>query len=174
MPIYEYYCAACHGRFSHLARRFDEPAPPCPRCGQQEVERLISTSNLVHGASHHEKDLRSEAAHVDDGDPQAIARFLKASGRLEDASGLYGSKAYRELIARRAEGASDRDLADLVDDLTAEAETSEAAKMAGSVVLSKQMENRMGAEGPPDHQDHGDQQSDTPRSRRSADDLGWS
>ena len=37
MPIYEYYCPSCNGRFNHLARRFDEPAPACPACGSLPV-----------------------------------------------------------------------------------------------------------------------------------------
>jgi hypothetical protein len=137
---------------------------------------MVSASHLVHSASHHETQLKADAEAVDADDSQAIARFLKDSGRLEDASGLYGSKAYRELIERRAEGASDRDLTDLVDDLVTAAGDTDAAKMAGAVVLSKEMENRMGAEGPPEHhdEDHEEQQSGEPQSRRSADDLGWS
>ncbi len=123
-------------------------------------------------------------------DPQAMARFLKESGRLEDAAGLYGSKAYRELIERRIQGATDADLADLVGDLTDEMASNELTQLAGAVALSEQVENRMAAEGPP--HEHGaveaepESRGDTDRtiadaesgprethSRRSAPDLGW-
>jgi putative FmdB family regulatory protein len=172
MPIYEYYCPACHGRFRHLARRIDAPAPACPRCGNDEVERMVSAASLLHDDAHHEQELREGAAQVDADDPQAIAEFLKDSGRLQDAEGVYGSKAYRELIARRTQGATDEDLTDLVDDLVADMRESEASKMAGAVMFSDEMENRMGAEGPPEDHDHDDEAS-AQRSRRSADDLGW-
>ena len=190
MPIYEYYCEACHGRFSHLARHLDDPTSPCPRCGNASVERLISASNVIRSAAHHETQLRDSASQVDRQDPKAAAGFLQESGRLEDASGLYGSKAYRELISRRMEGATDADLGDLVDDLVAASNVTPAAELAGMVALSKQVENRIGAEGPPEGHEHGaglkssveDEDAESaetqstkaqPRSRRSANNLGW-
>ncbi|MGC9349930.1 MAG: FmdB family zinc ribbon protein [Anaerolineae bacterium] len=185
MPIYEYYCSVCHGRFSHLARTIDADAPPCPRCGNPEVERLVTAANLAHGATHHRDELREEAAEVDRDDPQAMAQFLAESGRLDDATGLYGSRAYRELIHRRTEGATDADLADLVDDLTATVEASEATKMAGAMLFSDDLDARMQAEGPPEGHDHGDEgpasndasrddrKGGGPSLRRPPDKLGW-
>lgn len=183
MPIYEYYCDECHGRFSHLARRIDASPPPCPRCGNEGVERLISAANLAHDQSYHQSRLREGAAQIDRGDDQEVAAFLKESGRLKDATGLYGSKAYQELISRRAAGATDSELADLVDDLVAEANASPTAQMAAAAILSEQMENRIGADGPPaDHehevasehsQDEAATQGERHEPRRSAPDLGW-
>mgnify|MGYP006303978153 CR=1 FL=1 len=178
MPIYEYYCSACKGRYSHLARRVGEEAPPCPRCANTEVERLVSAANVVHQDAYHEKQLEENASHVRDGDARQVATFLEESGRLNDATGVYGSEAYRELIYRRQQGASDADLNDLVDDLTAEMRGTEDTEMAGAVIFSDEVENRMGAEGPPEHHEHeledgssGDTGSS--RSRRSAENLGW-
>jgi putative FmdB family regulatory protein len=176
MPIYEYYCGACHGEFSHLARTIDAEAPPCPRCGNTEVERCVTTANLVRSASDHQSQLSEEAAQVDRDDPQAMAQFLAESGRLEDASGLYGSKAYKELIHRRMQGATDEDLADLVDDLTVAADASEAAKMAGAMVLSDDVEARMKAEGPPEDHEHDTSDANEAaagRPSRAPDKLGW-
>lgn len=181
MPIYEYYCSNCEGRFRHLARRIDAPPPPCPRCGTAEVERLIAAANVVRSDTHHERRLREATTQVDHDDPRAIARFLQDSGRLEDAEGVYGSRAYRELLARRAEGATDADVTDLVDDLTASMRASEAGQMAGAVVFTEQVENRMLAEGPPeDHEDTTTDETDaetesTPATtrRRATKDLGW-
>ncbi|RMF87270.1 MAG: zinc ribbon domain-containing protein [Nitrospinota bacterium] len=44
MPIFEYQCQQCQHRFEVLQRvRQETPSPPtCPRCGSQEVQRLIS------------------------------------------------------------------------------------------------------------------------------------
>lgn len=182
MPIYEYYCRQCHGRFSHLARSFDEPAPPCPRCGNTDVERLITAAALVHSSRHHETALREAAEQVDGEDLAETARFLKESGRLEDADGLYGSAPYKELIARRIEGATDDDLADLVPDLVAQVPDTPVTQAAAATALSNSVERRMMAEGPPDDEE-GEAQlaegGDAPSpgasrgSRRSADDLGW-
>lgn len=193
VPIYEYYCAVCQGRFSHLARRIGEAPPACPRCGNQQVEKLIAAAHVVQGEAHHRSVLKEDAAAVDREDPQAMAEFLKSSGRLEDTSGLYGSRAYHELIERRIDGATDADLVDLVDDLSRAAEGAEATDLAAAVVLSKQVDNRIGAVGPPADHDAtgghaqldsgaapevdaaGGTSSDQPRahSRRSSRHLGW-
>ncbi len=181
MPIYEYYCPVCNGRFRHLARRIDESPPPCPRCGNVEVERLIAAANVVHSGAHHERQLRETAKQVNADDPRAIARFLQDSGRLADAEGVYGSPAYRELLARRAEGATDADVTDLVDDLAASMRASEASQMAGAVILTDQVENRMLAEGPPEDHEHATtdqtgaepERRTPPTQRRAAKDLGW-
>ncbi len=42
MPIYEYRCRKCDKIFSHLHRKFDEPALACPDCGGDDT-RLFST-----------------------------------------------------------------------------------------------------------------------------------
>lgn len=136
---------------------------------------------MIHGSAHHRDQLREGASHVDGTDPQAAAEFLKESGRLEDASGLYGSRAYRELIERRVAGASDNDLTDLIDDLAAEVQPSTVTEVASALVLSEQVENRMRAEHPPeDHEGgHPDGMSSSnhaskgQRSRGGAEDLGW-
>jgi len=171
----------CEGRFRHLARRIDAPPPPCPRCGNVEVERLISAANVVHSAAHHEQELRHAAAQVNADDPRAIARFLQDSGRLADAEGVYGTPAYRELLARRAEGATDADVTDLVDDLTTSMQASEAGQMAGALIFTDRVENRMLAEGPPEEHEHAttDKTDAEPARktshahRRAAKDLGW-
>ena len=156
-------------------------APPCPRCGDDRVERLISAGHLLHGATYHTQELRENVSQVDHEDSQAAARALKASGRLEDAVGLYGSRAYRELIERRIEGAGDADLDDLVDDLAGAATTTEAAQMAAAVALSEEVGNRLAAEGPPEDDGSGARDlvqgamggPDAAQSRRKAPHLGW-
>ncbi len=87
MPIYEYYCAVCQGRFSHLARRIGEAPPACPRCGSQQVGIHRGCARRA-GRGHHRSVLKEDAAAVDREDPQAMAEFLKSSGRLEDTSTL--------------------------------------------------------------------------------------
>ena len=44
MPIYEFLCQKCEGKFSILVRsRTDSTAAQCPNCGSSEVVRLISS-----------------------------------------------------------------------------------------------------------------------------------
>ena len=144
---------------------------------------MISTVNVVRGGAAQDRQFEEAAKQVDAEDSQAIAQFLQASGRLEEATGVYGSKSYRELIARRADGAADADLADLVDDLTAQMHNSEATEMAGAMMFSERMENRMQAEGPPDHDDREEVDTDDHKEvdtdiksrfpSRTTRDLGW-
>lgn len=180
MPIYEYYCAVCRGRFSHLAKRINTPAPACPRCGNAEVERLVSVVHTIHNNDHHQDQLKADTTSIDSQNPAEIAQFLKNSGRLEDTAGVYGSKTYRELLDRRAEGAEDHDLADLVDDLAAEMQSPVMGDATGALLFSDKMENRIAAEGPPETQEQPDgYKSDDKRHdaqktvKRRADDLGW-
>jgi putative FmdB family regulatory protein len=42
MPIYEYRCTACGERFEEFLKLSTSPAPPCPKCGAEGVERLWS------------------------------------------------------------------------------------------------------------------------------------
>jgi putative FmdB family regulatory protein len=43
MPIYEYRCKSCEHEFAHLHKRYSEPAPPCPKCGSEDLRKLLST-----------------------------------------------------------------------------------------------------------------------------------
>jgi len=40
MPIYEYRCQACGGRYEALVARSDCAVPHCPRCGAARAERM--------------------------------------------------------------------------------------------------------------------------------------
>lgn len=90
MPIYEYRCQTCQGRFQKLVRSFAEPPQvTCPRCQSHHVQRLIS--QVVQGrsaqdAAQHTLSGLAEA-NIDENDPQAVARWAKEFGRTlgEDA-----------------------------------------------------------------------------------------
>ena len=45
MPIYEYRCTKCDERFEEYLSTSTKPAPPCPKCGAESVERLWSSIN---------------------------------------------------------------------------------------------------------------------------------
>jgi putative FmdB family regulatory protein len=45
MPIYEYRCQKCDERFEEYLSTSTKSAPPCPKCGAKNVERLWSRIN---------------------------------------------------------------------------------------------------------------------------------
>ena len=43
MPIYEFYCPACHTLLNFLSRRIaTDKRPTCPHCGRRNLERQVS------------------------------------------------------------------------------------------------------------------------------------
>jgi putative FmdB family regulatory protein len=84
MPVYEYRCPQCRGRFSLLVLRLGkEVAPKCPRCGNTEVERLISRFATVRSEEELFESLADPSllADVDENDPQSIARWARRMKR---------------------------------------------------------------------------------------------
>lgn len=50
MPLYEYRCPACHGRFELLQALGAGAAEAiCPACGGRDAERQLSTFAVAHG-----------------------------------------------------------------------------------------------------------------------------
>jgi putative FmdB family regulatory protein len=50
MPIYEFYCSACHRVFSFLSRSVDtSKRPACPRCGRADLPRRVSSFAISRG-----------------------------------------------------------------------------------------------------------------------------
>ncbi|MBX0326176.1 zinc ribbon domain-containing protein [Oscillochloris sp. ZM17-4] len=84
MPIYEYQCPACSGRFQKLVRGFSDPADlACPRCGNNQVRRAVSQFATLKS-----EEARLDAmadpvnfAGLDENDPRSIARWAKRMGK---------------------------------------------------------------------------------------------
>ncbi len=50
MPIYEFVCKKCNYKFEQLILSSDDPAPKCPKCQNENVEKLISAGSIrAHG-----------------------------------------------------------------------------------------------------------------------------
>jgi|GEM_PF-1253243 putative FmdB family regulatory protein len=50
MPIYEYLCTPCQEKFTYfLPSIHATPQPVCPRCGGQEVRKLVSAFAVLSG-----------------------------------------------------------------------------------------------------------------------------
>ncbi len=161
MPVYEYFCPACNGRFRHLAKRIDAPPPPCPGCGSRDVYRLVSTVHAGRSDAERQAELGARSRQVDGNDPQEIARFLQQAGSLGEEYVPVEREAFREIIARRAEGASDQDLQYVVDAIPFE------GYHAGHDHAPQQADDT----GDSSHtHDHGHGHESSPRRAR---DLGW-
>jgi putative FmdB family regulatory protein len=48
MPLYEYVCASCEGRFERYVRSWNEEVT-CPACQGREVEKQLSTFAFAGG-----------------------------------------------------------------------------------------------------------------------------
>jgi putative FmdB family regulatory protein len=51
MPIYDYTCESCETAFEHLARRIDEAAPPCPKCGAKKTVKGLTVPAVGGGTA---------------------------------------------------------------------------------------------------------------------------
>lgn len=91
MPIYEYLCPACNGKFQRLVRGFaDPPGLACPRCGSAGVRRAVSRFATLKSEDDRIEALAdpSTLSGLDESDPRAIARWAKKLGKeLGDDAG---------------------------------------------------------------------------------------
>lgn len=47
MPVYEYECSACGGRFEAVQKYSDAPLTACRTCGEEGVRKVLSTPAFV-------------------------------------------------------------------------------------------------------------------------------
>lgn len=91
MPIYEYVCHACHGRFQKLVQGFaDPPGLACPRCQGTDVRRALSRFAVVKSEESRMEALADPAnfAGLDENDPRSIAQWARRMGKeLGDDAG---------------------------------------------------------------------------------------
>ncbi len=121
MPIYEYYCPHCDGHFRHLARTLNASPPPCPECSAEDVEKLVSVANPGRSEADRRERFDASARTARDAgvDQQTAAQVLQQGGSLTDEVTPLGMEpdAFREIVERRAAGATDAELADVVDEM---------------------------------------------------------
>lgn len=50
MPLFDFRCQSCAQEFERLVRppSYGDPAPKCPACGSEQLERLLSTFALTY------------------------------------------------------------------------------------------------------------------------------
>src|SRR6185503_2931747 len=133
MPIYEFYCAACHTVFHFLSRTVGVArAPACPRCARPDLERRASTFAISKGRGEPQaadevdagdarleramEQMAHEAGGLDENDPRSAARFMR---RLYQTSGIEPGAGLTEALQRLEAGEDpdsiERDLGDVLE-----------------------------------------------------------
>ena len=83
MPIYEYECHGCRRRVSLLVLVPSRAGTPqCPRCGSEDLSRLMSRFATVKSEDARLESLAdpSQYGDIDENDPRSVARFMKKMG----------------------------------------------------------------------------------------------
>lgn len=104
MPIYEYRCPRCRGRFSVLVRHPGESVTPrCPRCQNAEVQRLVSAFSAPRPEEEHFESLADPArmSDVDENDPRSIARWAR---RMQRSMGEELGPEFDEMVEQMEAG----------------------------------------------------------------------
>lgn len=121
MPIYEFYCQACHRIFSFLSRRIDTAArPACPKCGAAELPRRPSAFAISKNRPEKAADqgpempdmdedklmqaleqLGPEAENLDENDPRQAAQLMR---RMFQATGMPVGGGWEEALRRMESG----------------------------------------------------------------------
>jgi putative FmdB family regulatory protein len=108
MPIYEYLCPECNGKFQKLVRGFsDPPGLACPRCGSAAVRRAVSRFATVKSEEARLDALADPAslAGLDESDPRAIARWAKKLGKeLGDDAGEDWDEMVDQMLEEELDG----------------------------------------------------------------------
>lgn len=118
MPIYEFYCDACHTIFSFFSKSVNtHKRPKCPRCKVNRLSRQMSAF-AVTGRAKEDSDvddlpidesrmeqamqmLAGEADKIDQDDPRQAAQLMR---KLTDMTGLEMGAGMREAIERMEHG----------------------------------------------------------------------
>jgi putative FmdB family regulatory protein len=84
MPIYEYTCPNCNGRFQKLIQGFAAPSNlQCPRCGNRDVRKAVSRFAVMQSEEARMESLADPSAlgGLDENDPASVARWAKKMGK---------------------------------------------------------------------------------------------
>jgi putative FmdB family regulatory protein len=134
MPIYEFYCSACHMVFNFLSPTVNtSKRPACPRCGKARLKRRASSFAISKGRGEKgeggdlpdiDEDrlerammaLAREAEGMSEDDPRQMARLVRT---LYESTGLRLTGEMTEAIRRMEAGEDpeqiEQDLGDVLD-----------------------------------------------------------
>lgn len=119
MPIYEYKCHTCQRRVSLLWRSISDAesrAAACPRCGGQNLTRLISRVAVLRSEESRLDDLADPSAlsGLDEDDPKSLARFMR---KMADETGEDLGPEFEEVIGRLEAGEDPEEIEKSMPDL---------------------------------------------------------
>ena len=85
MPVFDYRCPDCRRRSTKLFKTFAAVhAPPCPYCGSERLERLLSRVTIVRGGGAPEdfgdddfSGMDAAMEGLESGDPRSLARMTR-------------------------------------------------------------------------------------------------
>ncbi len=136
MPIYEFYCDACHTIFNFFSKTINTTkCPKCPRCKTQTLTREISLFSI--GGVKKEDDamddlpideskmeqamqmLASEAEHINEDDPRQAANLME---KLTDMTGIELGPGMQEALQRMKDGEDPEEIEAQMGDLLEEEE----------------------------------------------------
>ena len=73
MPIYEYRCQACGHELEALQRFSDAPLRACPKCGKDELSKLVSAAGFqLKGSGWYATDFRNSGKKPADKDAPKV------------------------------------------------------------------------------------------------------
>ncbi len=119
MPIYEYRCQSCNRRVSILLRSFaaaETARPQCPRCGSQQLTRLVSRVAVLQSEEAHLDNLSdpSSLAGLDENDPKSVARWMR---KMSSEMGEDLGDEFDEVVDRLEAGENPEDIEQSLPDL---------------------------------------------------------
>ena len=118
MPIYEFYCKQCNVIFNFLSGGGNtKTKPDCPRCGEKEIIRQMSTFSTIGKASEETDDmmdgmdeskmeeafgsLMQEAEGMNEEDPKQMATLMR---KFTEKTGMSLGDTMEEAISRMEKG----------------------------------------------------------------------
>ncbi|MCS7259829.1 MAG: zinc ribbon domain-containing protein [Anaerolineae bacterium] len=119
MPIYEYHCHQCRRRVSIWWRTFSEAeqgTARCPRCGSENLSRMISRVRLVRSEESRLDDLSdpSQFGDLDENDPRSLGRWMR---RMSQEIGEDLGPEFDEVVDRLEAGQSPEEIEKALPDL---------------------------------------------------------
>lgn len=113
MPIYEYLCADCTGRFQKLVQGFrDPPGLACPRCQSTNLQRIISSFATIRSEEARIESIANPTnfAGLDENDPRSIADWARRmSKELGDEAGEDWDELVDQMLEEELSGKGDSD-----------------------------------------------------------------
>ncbi|MGQ9502776.1 MAG: FmdB family zinc ribbon protein [Anaerolineae bacterium] len=112
MPIYEYRCHQCRRRVSIWWRTFSEAeqgTARCPRCGSENLSRMVSRVRLVRSEESRLDDLSdpSQFGDLDENDPRSLGRWMR---RMSQEVGEELGPEFDEVVDRLEAGQSPEEI----------------------------------------------------------------